>query len=289
MIDAKRRQSSTAFRLLAMAPLLFIWGLICPATAADAPFVPYFWNPQFRPEKPDTSGLRVIRFVTDDEYPPFGYLGPDGALTGFNVDLARAVCDELKVACTVQARRWDALIEPLEAGQADAAIASLAITPQMRKRVDFSSPYYRTPARFVAKRGQEGAAPDPRVLAGRTIGVQQRTAHEAYLRAFFPKSEIRSFESQAALRSALKRGEVETIFGDGVTMAIWLNGADAEGCCAFRGGPFTESRYFGEGVGVAVKKDNAPMRRIIDYALSRIADRGVYADLYLKYFPVGFY
>ncbi len=268
---------------------IFTSAMAGSASAAEGPFVPYFWNPQFRPEKPDTSGLRLIRFITDDEYPPFGFTGPDGALTGFNVDLARAICDELKVACTVQARRWDTIVDAVESGQGDAAIASLAINATTRRRVDFTTPYYRTPARFVARRGQESGAPDARALAGKVIGVQQRTAHEAYLREFFAQSDIRTYDSQTALRSALKRGEVETIFGDGVTFAVWLNSADAASCCDFRGGAFTESRFFGEGVGVAVKKDNVALRRAIDYAILRLADRGVYADIYLKYFPVGFY
>ena len=259
------------------------------AGAADAPFIPYFWNPQSRAEKPDAAGVRAIRFVTDDEYPPFGFVGADGGLTGFNVDLARAVCEELKVACTVQARRWDTILDSVEAGQADAAIASIAINPQTRRRVEFTAPYYRTPARFVSRVQTNPERVDARALAGKTVGVQQKSAHEAYLREFFGQADIRIYDNQTALRSALKRGEVDLVFGDGVSLSVWLNSIDAEGCCAFQGGPYTESRYFGEGVGVAVKKDNAPLRRLIDYALARIAERGVYAELYLKYFPIGFY
>ena len=133
------------------------------------------------------------------------------------------------------------------------------------------------------------AVPFAQTLAGKAIGVEARTAHEAWLRDFFPGSDIRPYETAAALRAALRRGEVEAIFGDGVTLALWLNGTDAAGCCAFRGGPFLHSAYFGEGVGVAVRKNNSTLRRAIDFALARIAGRGVYADLYLKYFPVGFF
>ena len=121
------------------------------------------------------------------------------------------------------------------------------------------------------------------------VGVVGRTAHEAYLQTYFPKTRLRSYENATALRSALKRNEVEVAFGDGVSFALWINGTDAAGCCSFRGGPFTESSYFGEGVGIAVRKDNIVLRRALDYALKRISERGVYADLYLKYFPVGFY
>jgi len=259
------------------------------AMAAEGAPIPNFWDPQHRVDRPETSSIRVIRFVTEDDYPPFGFALPDGSLSGFNVDLARALCEELRVQCTVQARRWDTMIEAIEQSRADAAIASIAMTPANRARVEFTAPYYKTPARFVARAAV--ALPDtgPEALAGKTVGVVARSAHEAYLRAFFPRVSLRPYDNALALRSALKRNEVEIAFGDGVAFALWLNGTDAGGCCAFRGGPYTESRFFGEGVGIALRKDNQAMKRALDYALKRVFERGVHADLYLKYFPVGFY
>ncbi|HWG04373.1 MAG TPA: transporter substrate-binding domain-containing protein, partial [Beijerinckiaceae bacterium] len=100
---------------------------------------------------------------------------------------------------------------------------------------------------------------------------------------------IRTYENAAALRSALKRNEVSIIFDDGISLAIWLNSTDAVGCCEFRGGPFTDTRYFGSGAGIAVKKGDATLRRALNYALQHISENGTYADLYLKYFPIGFY
>ena len=259
------------------------------AVAAEGAPIPNFWDPQHRVDRPETSSIRVIRFVTEDDYPPFGFALPDGSLSGFNVDLARALCEELRVQCTVQARRWDTMIEAIEQSRADAAIASIAMTPANRARVEFTAPYYKTPARFVARAAVVLPDASPEALAGKTVGVVARSAHEAYLRAFFPRVSLRPYDNALALRSALKRNEVEIAFGDGVAFALWLNGTDAGGCCAFRGGPYTESRFFGEGVGIALRRDNQAMKRALDYALKRVAERGVYADLYLKYFPVGFY
>ena len=259
------------------------------AMAADGAPIPNFWDPQHRVDRPETSSIRVIRFVTEDDYPPFGFALPDGSLSGFNVDLARALCEELRVQCTVQARRWDTMFETIEQSRADAAIASIAMTPANRARVDFTAPYYKTPARFVARAAVVLPDTSPEALAGKTVGVVARSAHEAYLRAFFPRVTVRVYDNALALRSALKRNEVEIAFGDGVAFALWLNGTDASGCCAFRGGPYTESRFFGEGVGIALRKDNQAMKRALDYALKRVSERGIYADLYLKYFPVGFY
>lgn len=251
--------------------------------------VPGLWDPNHRLERPDLSGVRLIRFITEDDYPPFEFALPDGTLAGFNVELARALCEELRVQCTVQPRRWDTIIDALEQGRGDAAISSLAITSANRARVSFTAPYYKTPARFVARNSIEVSDLTPSALAGKQVGVVARTAHEAYLRQFFPGLAIRSYQTLASLRSALKREEVDLVFGDGVSFAIWLNSTDASGCCAFRGGAFTEARFFGEGVGIAVRKDNQNLRRALDYGLKRLAERGVYADLYLKYFPISFY
>ena len=82
---------------------------------------------------------------------------------------------------------------------------------------------------------------------------------------------------------------LDIAFGDGISLAVWLNGTDSGGCCTFRGGPYLDSSYFGEGVGIAVRKGNVTLRRALDYALRHLAERGVYADIYLKYFPIGFF
>ena len=259
------------------------------ACAQTPVFLPDFWDPARRPERPDLESLRVIRFLTDDDYPPFHFALADGSLSGFNVDLARALCEELKAACSIQPRRWDTLLDAVAEGRGDAAIASLAITEAARAKVDFTAPYYRTPARFIARKGASFSGPAPEALRGRKVGVEARSAHEAYLRQFFPALSIKPYDSVVGLRAALRSGDLDAVFGDGIALALWLGGANSAGCCGFFGGPYTESRYFGDGAGIAVRKDNPLLRAALDYGLQRLSERGVYAELYLKYFPVGFY
>ena len=122
------------------------------SSAANPVPIPGFWDPRRRPERPDLSRVTLIRFLTEIDYPPFNYAGPDGNPAGFNVDLARMICEELKIACTVQMRRFDTLLAALDENRGDAVMASIAVTPEARKLADFSDPYYRTPARFVARR-----------------------------------------------------------------------------------------------------------------------------------------
>lgn len=253
---------------------------------ADTMAVPGFWDPRRRPERPDLSRINIIRFLTETDYPPFNYAGPDGAPTGFNVDLARLICEELQVACTVQMRRFDTLIGALNSNNGDAIIASIAATPEMRTRVDFSDPYYRATARFVARRDSTIKDVRPEALEGKKIAVVAGTAHEAYLKTLFTEAELHPYPDADAARFALKRGEVDLLFGDGVSLAFWLNGTDSADCCVFRGGPYLESRFFGEGVGIVVRRGNDLLRQAFNWALFRLWEKGRFTDLWLRYFPI---
>lgn len=248
--------------------------------------MPGFWDPRRRPERPDVGRMSLIRFLSENDYPPFNYAGPDGNPAGFNVDLARMICEELKIACTIQMRRFDTLIESLSDNRGDAVIASMAVTPEARQKVDFSDPYYRTPARFVAQRSLALEAVTPEQIEGRKVAVVAGSAHEAYLKTLFAGIELRPYPTMDTARDALRGGEVELLFGDGITLAFWLNGTDSQGCCAFRGGPFIDNRYFGEGVGIAVRRGNATLRLAFNWALFRLWEKGRFNNLWLRYFPI---
>jgi polar amino acid transport system substrate-binding protein len=257
-----------------------------PAAGDPSVRVPGFWDPRRRPEKPDLTRISVIRFLTETDYPPFNFAGPDGNPQGFNIDLARMLCEELKVACTVQMRRFETLIPALNANQGDAVIASIAATVDLRTKADFTDSYYRTPARFVARRDSPIDAPLPERLEGKKVAVVAGTAHEAYLKALFTEAELRAFPTADAARLALRRGEVDLLFGDAISLAFWLNGTDSENCCAFRGGPYVDNRYFGEGIGIAVRKGNELIRLALNWALFRVWEQGRFTDLWLRYFPI---
>jgi polar amino acid transport system substrate-binding protein len=257
-------------------------GIALPSGAG----VPGFWDPRRRPERPDLSRLQSIRFLTELDYPPFNYAGADGNPVGFNVDLARQLCDEIRVACTIQARRFELLLDALDDNRGDAVIASIAITPATRRRADFTDPYYRTPARFVARVDSPIGDVLPELVEGKKIAVVAGTAHEAFLKQMFTAAEIRSCANAEAAREALRNKDVDLLFGDGVALAFWLNGSDSAGCCVFRGGPYLESRYFGEGVGIAVKRGNDLLRQALNWALFRDWEKSGFTDLWLRYFPI---
>jgi polar amino acid transport system substrate-binding protein len=248
--------------------------------------VPGFWDPRRRPERPDLSRVSQIRFLTEVDYPPFNYAGPDGHPAGFNVDLARLICEELRVTCTIQMRRFDTLIPALNENRGEAVIASIAVTEASRKALEFSDPYYRAPARFVTQRAAAQEELRPELVEGKKIAVVSGSAHEAYLKALFTEAQPVPYPSAEAAREALRRNQVDYVFGDGISLSFWLNGTDSGGCCACAGGAFFESRYFGEGVGIAVRRGNDTLRQAFNWALFRLWEKGRFTDLWLRYFPV---
>ena len=126
----------------------------------------------------------------------------------------------------------------------------------------------------------------PERLEGKKIAVVAGTAHEAYLKAMFTEAEMRPYPNAEAAREALRR-QVTSIclFGDGIALAFWLNGSDSAGCCAFRGGPFLESRYFGEGIGIAVKRGNDLLRLALNWALFQLWEKGSFHRSVAALFP----
>lgn len=259
-----------------------------PAPAEpSAVTIPNFWNPRARGERVDAPQTgRAVRFMTDDEFPPLHFAGPDGTPTGFSVEIARAVCERLSMPCTVQARRFDTLLDALADKQGDVVVAAVPLTPGLRARFLATRPYFRWPARFVARTDRKQAEPSAAALAGRSVGVVEGSAHEAYLKAFFGSAVRKTFPDLGTAEGALKRGEIDYLFADGLNLALWLNGQEAENCCGFSGGDYLENRYFGEGIGLVTRPEDAALARALDDALQRVWDDGRYAELYLRFFPV---
>jgi polar amino acid transport system substrate-binding protein len=281
----------SAVPAVAESPITVAQAPVVSPTANPAPpvVIPDFWDPRRRVERPPSGAVPVIRFITTDDFPPFNFLDESGHLTGFNVDLARAICDELGIPCTIQAREWDELVERIVDKAADAAIAGIAVTAVNREKLDFSDVYLRTPGRFVVRRADAALRPTPQALRGRTLAVVEKTAHEAYLAAMFPEVPRKLYATADEARTAVRDGEADATFGDGLQLSFWLQSEAAADCCTFAGGPYLEARFFGQGYAVAVSKDARDLKHAINAALQSVYEKGVYAELYLRYFPIGFF
>jgi polar amino acid transport system substrate-binding protein len=227
----------------------------------------------------------VLRFLTTSDFPPFNYQDEEGVLSGFNVDLARAICLDLSVACNVEARPWDDLLPTLARREADAVIAGHIITAKALARADFSDRYFHTPGRFAGRREGPDFDVSPSGLDGRTIGVVSGTAHEAYADTFFRSSSLQRFPSPELARDALVAGRLDLVFDDGISLVLWINGTLSKDCCELKGGPFLEPKFFGDGMAIAVGKNDRELRMQLNQALRRVRASGRFEELVLRYFP----
>ena len=280
---------------LAAALLLLIHALCLPAAVrgaeAQEAAIPAYWDEKERLPKPDLSGIGRLRFLTTVDFPPFNFLDGDGRLAGFHVELARAICRELDIVarCQIQGLPWAELDAAMEAGQGEALIAATAVTAQTRERYAFSRPYLRFPARFAVPRASTMAEPMHAAVGGKRIGVLARSAHETMLRRYFPEARPITYSRLDWLYGDLREGKLDGAFGDGMQLSFWLAGAGAKNCCRFAGGPYLAPEFLGHGLAIAVRHRDAALGRAFDYALREIGVKGVFAELYLKYFPVSFY
>ena len=260
---------------------------LTPFDTGEPVRIPNFWDPNSRPEKPDAP-VRTIRFLTANGFPPFNFISADGRLSGFNIELARAICEVLEAECTVQMRPFAELATALAENRGDAIISGIAMTAENRKTLGFSDVYLRLPARFATRRDADFTA-QPKRLSDKWVATVAGSAHEAFLHQFYRDSRIITYPSPQVARTALKAGEVDAYFGSGMSLSFWLASQEADGCCRFLGGPFLDPYYFGEGLSVAVARDNGALKKAVDYALHRVYENGRYEELYLRYFPVSFF
>jgi polar amino acid transport system substrate-binding protein len=273
-------------RVLVTALLLGI------ATAAGTePLIPNFWDLKERLPKPQLDDVQRVRFLTTVDFPPFNYIDATGRLTGFHVDLARRICTELAIAdrCEIQALPWAELEGALEKGDGEAILAGLSITPQSRDSFVFTRPYMQFAARFVMQKANVVDEPLYLALSGKRVGVVAGSAHEKMLRAYFGEAKPVTYSRPEWVYDDLKAGKIDAAFGDGMRLSFWLAGSDSADCCRFAGGPYLAPEFFGQGLAIAVLPKDAALADAFNFALRELQAKGIFAELYLRYFPVGFY
>ncbi|WP_343315278.1 ABC transporter substrate-binding protein [Brucella sp. BE17] len=229
-----------------------------------------------------------ITIGTEGAYPPFNFIKPDGTLAGFEIDIANALCDEMKAQCTFVTQEWDGTIPALQAGKFDAFMASMSITEERKKQVDFSNKYYNTPPGIAAPKDTDIKGVTKEDLAGKTIGVQGSTTHANYSEKTFTDSTIKTYPTAEEYRLDLANGRLDAVNDDVVTLNEWLDSPDGA-CCKLVGtfSPVTE--IHGPGVGVAFKKGSSDLIEKFNTAIKAIRANGKYKVINDKYFDFDAY
>lgn len=229
-----------------------------------------------------------LRVGVEGAYPPFSSVGPDGQIKGFDIDIAKALCEQIKAQCTLVQLDFDGMIPALQARKIDMIVASMSITPERLKVVDFSDKYYTTPNRLIAKAGS-GIDGTPASLKGRKIGVQRATIHDRYATAKFAGASIVRYGKQDEIYLDLAAGRIDATLVDAVAGNEGFLKTPAGKGFAFVGPEFDDPEFFGKGAGIAVRKSDTDLRDRLNTAIKAIRANGTYKQIAARYFDFDIY
>jgi polar amino acid transport system substrate-binding protein len=233
------------------------------------------------------AGEKIV-IGTEGAYPPFNNLESDGSLTGFDIDIAKALCEEMKAECTFVTQDWDGIIPALISKKFDAIIASMSITAERKEKVDFTNKYYNTPPAIVVPKDSPITEATEDAFDGKTLGAQSATTHSNYAEAHLKKSELKLYPTSEEYKLDIANGRIDGVVDDVVVLSEWLKTADGA-CCKLLGVLPVDPVINGEGAGIAVRKGDDALREKFNAAIDAIRKNGKYKEINDKYFPFDVY
>lgn len=223
-----------------------------------------------------------IKIATEGAFPPFNTISKDGKPSGFDVDIANALCAEMKVECQIVTQDWDGIIPGLLAKKYDAIVASMSITDERKQAVDFTDPYYSNKLQFVAKKGMDYTL-TAAGLKGKAVGAQRATISAEWMEKNMAGVEVKLYGTQEEAFLDLAAGRTDVVLNDVYVTHDWLK-SDAGKAFEFKG----KVVYDSDKIGIAVRK-NDPLRDKMNTALKAIRANGTYAKINAQYFPFDIY
>ena len=261
----------------------------CSKTEAPAPAAPAAPAPTAAAPAPAASQWPELRVAIDPTYKPFTYKTDAGEPAGFDVDVAKALCDQLKSKCVFVEQAWDGMIPGLQAKKYDAIISSMSITEERKRAVDFTGKYYNTPSCVVVKAdlklGAEAAG-----FKGKKLGVLKASTQEKYAMGELKAAgaTIVPYDAQDQVYLDIKSGRLDGTVADVVEVnGGFLSTPDgkAYSCAGGRIPVEFDAKYFGAGAGVALRKEDTALRDALDAGIKAIRDNGKWKELSEKHVP----
>ena len=218
--------------------------------------------------------------ATEAAFAPFEYYDEkDRGLTGFDVDLIRAVAKEIGYKnCTIKHMDFDALIPADNSEKADMVISAMTITENRKRVVLFSQPYYKSGLAFIVRKDVNDVK-QFEDLKGKAIAVQQDTTGAVYAEKLKDMGAvIKAFDTNDRALVELKNGKVDAVVCDLPVLQYFLkHGGSA--CARLVGNPLTAEEY-----GIAVAKKKPEMEKAVNQALDTLKKNGTYDKIYEKWF-----
>ena len=230
-----------------------------------------------------------LKVAIDPTYEPFTFKTADGKPTGFDVDIASALCEQLKRKCVFVEQVWDSMIPGLQAKKYDVIISSLSITADREKVIDFTDKYYNTPSRVVTKKDVKYTGPAS--IKGKKIGVLKGSTQEKYAMGELKTAgvEVIPYEAQDQVYLDIKAGRLDGTVADYVEVNGGFlskpEGKDYE----LKGEELYTAKYFGTGVGIGLRKGQTALKADLNKGIAAIRANGTYKKINDKYFKFDAY
>ncbi|MGD9478726.1 transporter substrate-binding domain-containing protein [Shinella sp. G-2] len=227
----------------------------------------------------------TIRIAVEGAFPPFNYLDSANQLQGFDVEIAKALCETAKLKCEFVIQEWTTMIPSLLDKRYDAIISSMSMSAERREKVSFTQKYYDSPSIFISRKGAGIAGTAPDDLKDLKLGVTSGTSQEAYAQKFYGDVSKTVFKASPDLYKGLADGDVDIIMEDKLAVYDWLANTLAGSCCEFLGGDIKDAEYFGDGAGIALRPSDRQLLAKFNAALETIQSNDIYDTINAKYFP----
>ncbi|MEZ5932606.1 MAG: transporter substrate-binding domain-containing protein [Alphaproteobacteria bacterium] len=223
------------------------------------------------------TSAQTLTIATEGAYPPFNTTTADGELAGFDVDIAKALCEQMGRECEIVAQDWDGIIPGLVQEKYDAIVASMSITPERLESIDFTDPYYSNYLALVAKDGGSMSVDD---VEGKAMGAQRSTiASEWAEDNYGRRGDIKLYDTQTAAYGDLTAGRIEVLVSDYLPVAEWLKDNPDYSLIG-------EKIDIDDKIGIGIRKGEDDLKQAFNDALKAIRDNGKYKEINDQYFPV---
>ncbi len=229
-----------------------------------------------------------IKIATEGTYKPFSFFTSGGELTGFDVELTRAICKAAGLECVLVTMDNDATIPALNDKKIDAIATGMAITAKRKKVVAFTDSIRASGKQFVSCMPDKYTEVSPEALKGKVIGTQSGTSNADYFQALYAGSDIRLYKSMDEAYQDLAAGRVELVLSQIGTGYGFVSSPAGAGC-KFVGKRLDDAKYFGEGVGIALRQSDVELIAAFNTGIRKVLADGTYKALNDKYFPFSLY
>jgi polar amino acid transport system substrate-binding protein len=227
----------------------------------------------------------IIRLIADEDFAPFSFRAADDSIIGLTVDIARAACAELRLACEVVPRKFSEMLPALQSGEGDVIVSGARSSKSTLATATPTRPFFVSAGAFFKARNATIEGVSPPQLDGRKLGYVRGTAHGAFIEKHYTTASLLPLPTATELFKALHKGEIEVAFTDALTGSFWVRGTEAKNCCIRVGNPFLDRSTFSRGLTFIVRNDRTNLRESLDFALDRLEEKGATAKIFARYFP----